>query len=218
MIEPRRTNLWMLIAIAIVVCTIVFDVHADDGHGHDHGGEDILTGGDNTATNSASIAGSRSYGFGYGMGDVDLNQCMGSTQWGTILGGKQKLILNKWCAAESYDARGLHVMASLLRCDIEDIRKHFATDQGCIDANTMKSIDKDLSISINQEEIDDIHEEDISALYARLSDLEAQRTADTTKAEKAANRANAAAQRANQAESDRKEYAQEMLKELQEWD
>jgi hypothetical protein len=79
-------------------------------------------------TNSTS---SRAYGFG--LGDVDIAQCYRSYQlliW-------QDSKINPFCVADSYDQKGLHVMAAVIRCDIGFIRKHFASTVECVDANTM---------------------------------------------------------------------------------
>ena len=94
-----------------------------------------------TTVNAGDVAlsnESKSFAFAHALGDVDINQCLASTQWGTILVSRQKVVLNKWCAAESFDARGMHVMAALIRCDIPEISKHFDDKQVCVDANTFK--------------------------------------------------------------------------------
>jgi hypothetical protein len=87
------------------------------------------TGGDISNTTEGS------YGFSHSLGDVDINQCLGSTQWGTILVSKQKLVLNKWCAAEVYDAKGLYDMAARMRCSIPEVAEFFTVDSECIAAN-----------------------------------------------------------------------------------
>jgi hypothetical protein len=45
--------------------------------------------------------------------------------------------INPFCVADSYDQKGLHIMAAVVRCDIGFIRQHFDTDAACIEANTM---------------------------------------------------------------------------------
>jgi hypothetical protein len=81
-----------------------------------------------TLTNSTS---SRAYGFG--LGDVDIAQCYRSYQL-LVWQGSQ---INPFCVADSYDQKGLHIMAAVVRCDIGFIRQHFDTDAACIEANTM---------------------------------------------------------------------------------
>jgi len=190
-----RTTVWVLLAILVVMLAAPA-LASDDDHkcqgGHncnDAGG--IVTGGDNTANNVAtnSISGSRSYGASHSLGDVDLNQCMGSTQWGSIIVSKQKLVLNKWCAAESYDAKGMFKMAALLRCDIPEIFKHFRVKAECIKANTTMFPVKPPDETVDRDD------EDYKRLYARITDLEATAVQDKAKAKKAAKIANAMAQR-----------------------
>lgn len=81
-----------------------------------------------TLTNSTS---SRAYGFG--LGDVDIAQCYRSYQL-LIWQGSQ---INPFCVADSYDQKGLHKMAAVVRCNIGFIRQHFDNDADCISANTM---------------------------------------------------------------------------------
>lgn len=79
----------------------------------------------------------RAYAFSHGLGDVDIADCLASKQFGTILFSSQNVMLNKWCAAEIYDAKGLYEMAAMMRCDIKEVAKHFATPEQCIKANTV---------------------------------------------------------------------------------
>lgn len=99
-------------------------------------GDTSLSVGDMTS-NTAITNKSRAYAFAHGMGDVDINQCMGSEQWSTVLISKQKLIPNLWCMGESYDAMGLHYMAAQMRCDIQIVAEKFPTREDCVAANTM---------------------------------------------------------------------------------
>lgn len=100
------------------------------------GGDTISVGGTELVTGGVSNS-SRAYGFSHGMGDVDINDCLASKQWSTILVSNQSVAPNLWCMAESYDARGLYRMAAFMRCDIEIVRNHFTSDQDCWDANTI---------------------------------------------------------------------------------
>jgi hypothetical protein len=140
-------KLIFLFAALTIICLLllVVPVYADD----DCRGNSCNGGGDVNVDTQVDVANeilggdvsmsddTLSLGFGRSSFDVDLNQCMGSTAWDTVLGGKQKLVLNKWCAAESYDARGLHHMAALIRCDIPEISKHFELSTECVAANTV---------------------------------------------------------------------------------
>jgi hypothetical protein len=96
-----------------------------------------------TTVNAGDVAlnsDSKSFAFAHGLGDVDIADCLGSEQWGTIIVSRQYLELNKWCAAEVYDAKGLYQMAAILRCDIKEIKKHFNTPEACMEANTIRPV------------------------------------------------------------------------------
>jgi hypothetical protein len=100
--------------------------------------DDVIQSNDmNNLTGDLNVEGSSAVGFGRSSFDVDINQCMGSTSWDTIIVGKQKLVLNKWCAAEAYDARGLHNVAARLRCQIPEIADLFGPDEDCVLENTL---------------------------------------------------------------------------------
>ena len=71
------------------------------------------------------------------LGDVDINDCLGSTQWATPVFSKQKLNLNKWCAAEVYDAKGMYTMGGRIRCQIPEIAALFDDAQQCVLENTV---------------------------------------------------------------------------------
>ena len=81
---------------------------------------------------------SRAYAVANNMGDVDINDCRESSQFGTPLFSRQWVKLNPWCAAESYDAKGLHDVAARIRCEIKEISRLFDDRQSCIAANTMR--------------------------------------------------------------------------------
>lgn len=129
------------------------DVDVDVNVGGDTvnvGGDTVNVGGatlnssvGDTTMNAGDVAlndSSKAFAFAHGLGDVDIADCLGSEQWGTIVVSRQYLELNKWCAAEVYDAKGLYQMAAIVRCDIKEIKKHFSDEQSCIEANTVKPV------------------------------------------------------------------------------
>ena len=73
------------------------------------------------------------------LGAAAIGDCIASRQWATPIFSQQKVKLNRWCAAESYDRKGLHETAARMRCQIKSIRKMFDTKDECIVANTMNS-------------------------------------------------------------------------------
>lgn len=120
----------------------------------------------------------RAYAFSHGMGDVDIADCLASTQWGTILFSAQGVKLNRWCAAEIYDAKGLYEMAAKMRCDIKEVARHFATQEKCIEANTVEAPVPIAPVEQNDCDEDCEDNLEVVALQERVAALEAQRQKD----------------------------------------
>ncbi len=207
MTEPKRFNLWWLLAVAIGLSIIVFDItYADDGHGHNHhddGGDVIvdvvggdLTGGNLTGgDNVASISGGRSYGVSQSLGDVDINDCLASTQWGIpVIFAKQKVEENPWCQSIYLDVIGAHEAAAKVRCTTDTLKAVYPIENECIVAVVARPSVVVVPVTSDESESDE--DDRVDVLYALFSDLEAQRNEDKAEAEKAAQRANARAQRA----------------------
>jgi len=68
-----------------------------------------------------------------GLGDVDIAQCLGSTQWSLLVGGKQKLVLNQVCMAEFYLKQGRYELAAQALCNQPEILEEYVTEQACED-------------------------------------------------------------------------------------
>jgi hypothetical protein len=85
-------------------------------------------------TGDVSVAGDKSKSLGLGFGrssfDVDINQCMGSTSWDTIVGGKQKLVINWVCLSEFYLKTGQPELAAVAICNTE-ILSEFDSEAEC---------------------------------------------------------------------------------------
>lgn len=183
----KALRLFFIALVAFAVILVVTPVvYADNGHGHDHGSGDVdvgvdvassITGGDVSLSGGDTSFSSkdRAYAFSHGMGDVDINQCMGSTQWSTILVSSQKLAPNLWCMGESYDARGLYKMAARMRCKIDIIREDFETVEDCIDENTItpQPVAQPASIPEEDEEVHEELERSYAMLQSQISDLQA---------------------------------------------
>jgi len=89
------------------------------------------------ATNASAETGainynneSRALALGNSLGDVDIAQCLGSTQWSTPVFGKQKLQLNWPCMAEFYLRNGRYDLAAMAICNTE-IAKEFESESDC---------------------------------------------------------------------------------------
>jgi len=65
------------------------------------------------------------------LGDVDIAQCLGSTQWSLLVGGKQKLVLNQVCMAEFYLKAGRYDLAAQALCNQPEIIAEYNTESDC---------------------------------------------------------------------------------------
>lgn len=156
--RARDRSEWVFIVLLMVLTLLALRAEATDRD------EVEVSTGDNTAANSVTTGSSRAYGLSHSLGDVDINDCLASTQWGTIIVSRQRVVLNRWCAAEVYDFKGLHDMAALMRCGIPEIAEYFGSESACIEANTVEP-----EIERGNE---DRHAEDVNAITARLNALE----------------------------------------------
>jgi len=144
------------------------------------------------STGDVTLNGGKSKAIGLGRSsfDVDINDCRESTSWDTVLVGKQGVRLNPWCAAEVYEAKGLFHMAALMRCDIPEIAKHFATQDECVISNTVthpvthsvveerpdEDEEEHFAQVLEQQSIIDMQQAELYEVEARLEKLETRRT------------------------------------------
>ena len=157
--------IWLLLVV-VVVLVILPPAWADDD---DHRGTVMLSGGSQVDGDTSVTNSSKAFAFSHSLGDVDINDCLASTQWGTILVSAQKVNLNKWCAGEVYDAKGLYTMAALVRCDIPEIRKFFEDDASCVEANTVE-VYEPIEAAVIVEEYDE-HDEELEQLSEQVAIL-----------------------------------------------
>lgn len=144
-------NIMIYIAVGIIGFIIMVllspVVYADNGHGHDHdesvtqvdvatGGVDVTTGGVEAGDVTVHTGGnkSRALALGNTLGDVDISQCLGSTQWSTPVYGKQKLVINWICVAEFYIKYQQPGLAAMALCNTE-ILMEFETEEECEQAH-----------------------------------------------------------------------------------
>ncbi len=95
-----------------------------------------LTGGDATASvvgGDTNIAGDKStaYGFSHALGDVDIRDCVASTQWGSIIVSRQKIVLNQWCAAVEHLQMGHYEIAAVHFCNVPETLAEFDNETSC---------------------------------------------------------------------------------------
>ena len=86
-----------------------------------------MSGGDT----NVSTGGNRALALSNNMGDVDIADCLGSTQFGTPLFSKQKLVINNVCLADFYLKMGKYDLAAMALCNIPGILKEFDSEEDC---------------------------------------------------------------------------------------
>jgi len=192
-IVNKKPNLLLALTIAVFVVVVVIEIaYGDDHKRHDDDITIAIAGGENTASNI--VSGSHSYGVSQSLGDVDINDCLASTQWGIpVIYAKQTVQENPWCMANSLDARGAHAAAAKVRCTTETIKAIYPDSVICERAVMfqMKHIEKPKKVDRDDENYD--------RLTARMTAYETERAQDQANAEKAVERANARVVRAEQA-------------------
>jgi len=190
--EPKRTSLIFILLIAAMVMMLVVPAFADGGD--DIEIENTLTGGDVSTSSETIIDGNNSYAAAQSLGDVDINDCLASTQWGIpVLFAKQKVQENPWCQSIYLDAIGAYDAAAKVRCTTDTLKTIYADPAECEKAVMFhvkpppkpKTTDRD--------------DEDYKALRADLETFKteiAQAKEDTRKARVEAKRATTVAQEA----------------------
>lgn len=134
---------------------------------------------------------SRAWGFGHSMGDVDIAQCLGSTQWDTILGGQQKLVLNNVCMAEFYLKNEKWGLAAMALCNQPEILKEFGSEAECEAAHDFAPAEIEVPASgpsitceIEHEEVSMVVEEqqmELETIEQRLARIESGQRAAAAK-------------------------------------
>jgi hypothetical protein len=145
----------LLISAIFFVGTVRMAWGTEDCRGHscnDSGG-DITIGGDDISvpvdvsvnggaidvagdTLNLSTGGNKPYNaVAPGLGDVDIAQCLGSTQWSFLVGGKQKLVLNQVCMAEFYLKQGRFELAAQALCNQPEVLAEYETELSCEQAH-----------------------------------------------------------------------------------
>jgi len=103
------------------------------------------------------------------MGDVDISQCLGSTQWATPLFSKQKLVLNWPCMAEFYLRNQQWSKAAMAICNTAVV-KEYPSEQACEDDHDFGPVVVEAPAIIY--ESDDEDDERYDDLYARMEAYE----------------------------------------------
>jgi len=206
---PKRFNIiWFLVA-GILIFLIIAKVEAD-GHkcqGYNcNDGDTVLMVGDTSV--DTVIGGSDAFGIGLSMGDVDINDCLASKSTPLY----QWLVENKWCMADSLDAKGLYEAAAKIRCETKTLRKVYPIRQDCIDAVTVVYVEPNVIQPVLIEDTqahhdEERHESEVRALQAQLASF-------VVEQKKANQRAARFASQQRQQDEDDRMYAQQLIEEL----
>lgn len=136
-------RLWALmffVAMLVMLCAPVWATGKDNDNSVNVdnevtvGGSTVSVEAPNVSTGGVSTGGNKSIALGNVLGDVDIAQCLGSTQWSTPVYGKQKLSLNWVCVAEFYIRFQQPELAAMALCNTE-IVKEFGSEQECEEAH-----------------------------------------------------------------------------------
>jgi len=149
---------------------------------------------------------SNAYGFG-GLGDVDIRDCLSSYQVFILWQGVR---VNPLCVATQLDILGKHHEAAQMRCSVGRVRQVFGNRAQCIIALEVEPIMEppDLSELYNRnaqiaDEEDQAQDDYIQELNQRLDKIEGERKAS--------------ARRASRQQAEDRQYAQQILDELEEY-
>lgn len=165
MTEPKRINIGFLLAAALIVVVIVFDVaYGDDDH-KCQGGHNCNGGGD-TVIGDTIVGGDDVLGVGFSMGDVDLSNAYGSKSTPVF----QWLKELPWGMANDLDAMGNHAAAAKVRCLTKTLKKAYPDKTECEAAVLMTAPPPRPPVSENDSDEDDGR---VDQLYALVAELEA---------------------------------------------
>lgn len=114
-----------------------------------------------------------------GLGDVDIADCLGSTQWSLLVGGKQKLQLNHVCMAEFYLKAGRYDLAAQSLCNQPEILGEYDDELACeadhdFSPPPMPAMAPEPAALEQHYEIEEQHDEDLAMVQAQLTEVSAQ--------------------------------------------
>ena len=204
-----RSEYWFLILCLLLIIAALAPGDAFAS------GDRITQSNDNNAQTTGDVSvsdSSEALGFSHSLGDVDINDCLASTQWGTIIVSRQRVVLNKWCAAEVYDYKGLHSVAARLRCDIKEVSDLFQTESECITANTVRNEEPEVPRGTSDEL--NTAFDSLNALESRLNELESRNSELQSQYDALEARRQASIRAARDAREDERAYARNLAEEL----
>ncbi|KPK74256.1 MAG: hypothetical protein AMJ84_00265 [Acidithiobacillales bacterium SM23_46] len=118
---------------------------------------------------------SKALGIANSLGDVDIADCLGSTQWSTPVFGRQGLVLNQVCMAEFYLTAGKYKLAAMSLCNVKEILKEFESEEECEEAHDFTPVapapEPASEILEQRMQIEEYHEEDIEQVQMQQQQL-----------------------------------------------
>ena len=101
---------------------------------------------------NVSTGGNRALALSNNMGDVDIADCLGSTQFGTPLFSKQKLVINNVCLADFYLKMQKFDLAAMALCNVPGILKEFDSEEECEYAHDFAPVLEEMVIVADYED------------------------------------------------------------------
>lgn len=131
----RRHELLLWLAIVLIAMFVNEAVAGGECNRHDDcSTADIVVTADiegDSITNNLDTGGSRTVALGNSLGDVDIAECLGSTQWSTPLFGRQKLNRDHTCVGFKFLAVGAYDVAAMHFCNDKDTLAEFDNEASC---------------------------------------------------------------------------------------
>lgn len=216
-----RSNTFTWIAVIIFSTVIIANIaYGDEGHGHHHddGGDAISDASslstasslsDATATGGTSTLHNNSKVLSVSGSGMEIRDCIATHA--LLFGLWQGTHVNKPCIAARMNLAGRWQQAAELQCSMWSFKRAYGRGQKCIDAIIWTT---PIAYDSPPPEDDDEDDERYEALYARLSEMEAERVQDKAMAQKAAKRANLTVQRAINEKKQEDEVLRQLLEDL----
>jgi len=163
--------------------------------------------------------------LGVGGSDMVIND--GYRTWSALFGLAQGTQVNPLALARDLAIEGNYEAAATLRCKPRAVRSAFGGRENCITALSLPPAVAVVQPPASDEYLED-HEMEEQELHveqqmlyadleAKIENLEHARRDESERARRAAIAAENAAKSSREAEADRKQYAKDMLEELDEW-
>ena len=133
------------------------------------GGDQIISGGD-------------AIGLAQSLGDVDIEGCVVTEQWGIIVYQRQNWDYDPWCLAAILDQQGKHLDAAKMRCSDKDTEKIYGDE--CMRVMTFSPAIAPSAVATPNQAVDrddeegdeiDEHHQQIKVLTDRLDKYESDR-------------------------------------------